>query len=383
MRILLFTDLNVYGGLERLFVLLARHFRLRGHQVQIVASRIAPDVARSLPPDAQIMNLGADRDLERIAQHMLGDPDRVPELPALRAFFCDARPDVILAAKTVPNLQAIWAVRTAPRFTSRVFAGAHSFPAGHLSVAPQIRQQRARNMTALVQHWFPKADGVIAVSAALASYVQQSSGIDPDRLHVIHNPIDVAAVRQHAGEPLSHAWFAPAAPPVILGIGRLAPDKAFDRLIDAVADLRQSRPVRLILVGDGPDRPSLESQARQLHVADDVLFWGHDPNPWRLMARAAVIAVTSPAEGFSLVAAEALCIGTPIVATDCGGPREVLADGRFGTLVPVGDRAALTGALRRAIDSPPRPPHGIDQHLLRFNIDAVTERYLDLLCPRR
>lgn len=108
---------------------------------------------------------------------------------------------------------------------------------------------------------------------------------------------------------------------------------------------------------------------------------GFVDNPYPYMRRAAVFAVTSRSEGFSLVLVEAMACGVPVVSTDCpgGGPAEVLQGGRWGRLVPVDDEAALAEALARALDAPRRGE--ARRRALDFSVDAAVTAYLKLLAP--
>ena len=120
------------------------------------------------------------------------------------------------------------------------------------------------------------------------------------------------------------------------------PHKDFATLIAAFAIVTQTRDVRLILLGEGPLHADLLALAESLGVAERVSLPGFQPNPLPFMRRAAVLVVSSAYEGFGNVLVEALACGTPVVSTDCPyGPAEILERGRFGMLVPVGDRKAM------------------------------------------
>ena len=112
--------------------------------------------------------------------------------------------------------------------------------------------------------------------------------------------------------------------------------KDFAALIRAFANLRARRHARLLILGEGELRGELERLASDLGVAEDVGMPGFYANPYALMSRASVFVQSSQWEGLPSVLVEAMACGTPVVATDCpGGTREILEDGRLGTLVPV------------------------------------------------
>ena len=165
---------------------------------------------------------------------------------------------------------------------------------------------------------------------------------DRSLLRVLWNPLNLDEVRRQAEAPFPEDLDVCFAKPVLLGVGRLAREKAFHVLVEAHARLlAEGVNHNLCIVGEGPERAFLESEARRLGVEDSTFLPGFK-NPFPLMRRANVLALSSSFEGFGLVIVEALVFGLPVVSTDCpSGPREILGDNVYGTLVPVGDAAAL------------------------------------------
>jgi glycosyltransferase involved in cell wall biosynthesis len=160
-----------------------------------------------------------------------------------------------------------------------------------------------------------------------------------------------------------------------MGVGRLVPQKNFRLLIDAFAIVRRSHDARLIILGEGPERPLLEAQVRQYGLHDVVDLPGFLDNPYACMARASVFALSSDFEGLPTVLIETLAIGTPVVSTDCeSGPREILRGGVLGELVPVGDVHAMALAIARALASP-RPNHPTDV-LRPYMLDTVVDQFM-------
>nr|MBA2319510.1 glycosyltransferase family 4 protein [Euzebyales bacterium] len=196
---------------------------------------------------------------------------------------------------------------------------------------------------ALARWALAACDRVETVSVDLADRLERTTGRVADAV----NPM-----------PLDPAWLAVPPPPVsfapvegpftVLAAGRMVPEKGFADLVDAVAGMAE--PVaRLVLVGDGPERERLA--ARAAHAGVEAVLPGRlSPEALRA-AYGSVSLVVQPShrEGLGLVAAEAACAGTPVVATDSGGARDVLgADG----LVPVGDVGALRAALASVAADP-------------------------------
>jgi glycosyltransferase involved in cell wall biosynthesis len=195
----------------------------------------------------------------------------------------------------------------------------------------------------------------------------------------IHNPINLERVTQLAREPAEHPWFEDADIPVVLGVGRLVPQKDFPTLMRAFALVRQQRPARLVILGQGRGRPELEALARSLGLEHDLWMPGIALNPYRYMARAAVFALSSAWEGFGNVLLESLACGRPIVSTDCpSGPAEILGNGRFGRLVPVGDAPAMASAILESLAGNHQPDR-LRSRAAEFSIERTSQRYLELL----
>ena len=177
----------------------------------------------------------------------------------------------------------------------------------------------------------------------------------------------------------------PGAPPGILAVGRLHPQKDFTTLIRAFATLRK-RPVRLVILGAlSRSNPGYAGElialAETLGVADDVAMPGFVDNPIAFMARAAVFVLSSRYEGLGVAIIEALACGCPVVSTDCpSGPSEILERGRFGPLVPVGDYVALAQAIEAVLDHPP-PAEILRARAEFFSVDKAVDQYLGLLLP--
>ncbi len=189
----------------------------------------------------------------------------------------------------------------------------------------------------LARRFYPWADTVIAVSEGVADDLVSCLGLSRAQITVIPNPVVSDDIEALANEPLEHPWFAPGAPPVLLAAGRLTTQKAFPTLLQAFARLVPERDLRLMILGEGPDRGALQAEIDALGLGARVALPGFDPNPFRYLARARLFVLSSAWEGLPGVLIQAMACGTPVVSTDCpSGPREVLENGRLGPLVPVG-----------------------------------------------
>ena len=172
--------------------------------------------------------------------------------------------------------------------------------------------------------------------------------------------------------------------PVLLAVGRLTPQKDFGMLLRAFADLSSRHDLNLVILGEGPERASLEAQAQELGVADRVFLLGFVDNAEAFMRRARLFVMSSRNEGLPMVLIEALGAGAAIVSTDCHfGPRELLDDGRLGRLTPVEDAKSFATAVEAEL-AEPDVGHGMRraeraEWLRRFDQEVVTSQYFDLV----
>ena len=275
---------------------------------------------------------------------------------ALAAFLAKRTPRAIYTGSAHENAAAWLAKRLSGAPTRLVFSEHNTLTREH----PYGRGRHLLSLPPMARLTYADADAIVAVSADLADHVATHYAIPRATITVIHNPAVPRDLDVRAAEPLNHPWFAPAAPPVILGAGRLTRSKDFPTLVKAFALVRRQREARLVILGAAKtakkttkQQALLNSLAHALGVADDVFLPGYAANPYAYMARAAVYVLSSRHEGLGNVLIEALACGCPCVATDCpSGPREILDDGRYGRLVPVGDAAAMADAIARTLDAP-------------------------------
>ena len=348
------------GGAERVIVNLAQGLAERGLPVDLVLVTAAGAFLDQLSPAIRVVDLRASRMLK--------------SLGPLTTYLRRERPRVLVSSMSHANLVALWAAWLARRGTP-VMVTVHTTMSQHGSPGGSL----ARKLWPyLLRTFYPWASRVVAVSQGAADDLARTSGLLRDRVDVIYNPVITPAVLAGANQAPDHPWFGPGQPPVILGVGRLTRPKDFPTLIRAFAEVRRRRAARLIILGEGEDRSALTALIGELGVADDVALPGFRDNAPAYMAGAAVFVLSSAWEGLPTVLIEALAAGTRVVSTDCpSGPREILQDGRLGTLVPVGNVPALAAAIIEALERPAaRVP--LDA-LTPFTRDAAVDHYLRLI----
>ena len=228
-------------------------------------------------------------------------------------------------------------------------------------------------------------DFVVAVCDELARELAAKVPRIASRTTTIFNGVNRAAIRAAAAEPFASPFDCENGAALLVAMGRVKPQKGFDLLIDALVVVNRVRPARLLIVGDGSKRAirALRDLADARGVGDRVRFTGYLDNPFAAIAGGDLFVCASRWEGASNALIEALACGLPLVATDCPtGNREILDDGRCGTLACAEDPAALARAILTELETP-RSRDAQRAASIRYELDACLGAYAELLAAQR
>ncbi|RYG38396.1 glycosyltransferase [bacterium] len=357
-RVALFTQNLSGGGAERIMVQLANGLAETGLDVDLVLCQAEGPYAKLVSPKVRTVDLKS--------------PVEILSLGPFRKYLRENQPKAVLSALNQPNSVALLArKRGGPRTVISI----------HNTLSQEVESSRSLKMRivpvfvrALTRH----ADAIVAVSDGVADDFATFARIPRDRVTKIVNPVVLPELFDQAAAPLDDPWFAPGAPPVVIGVGRLNAQKNFGNLLAAFA--RVPAPARLIVLGEGEERAALEAETARLGLQERVRWPGFVDNPFRYLSRARLLALSSDFEGLPTALIEALACGTPVVSTDCpSGPREILAGGRYGRLVPVRDPVSLGDAINSLLaTSEIKPPA---ESWEPYVASRVVERYREILLP--
>jgi len=351
------------GGAERVSVNLANSFVERGYQVDLVLMSATGELLVDLKPEIRIIDLKVKR--LRWA------------LPALIRYLRQARPAALLACMWPLTVIAVWA-RLLARVPTRVIVAEHTTWSRSELLKRRWVGWRIR---ATMHRTFPRADGIVTVSQGAADDLARFANLDRSMIQVVYNPV-VGDAKPPVSVPLSPADWWSGSHQRVLAVGTLKKVKDYATLLDAFALLSEQMNVRLLILGEGECRAALEAQIGRLALADKVFMPGFTKDTLPYYQQADLHVLSSVTEGLPTVMIEALAAGTRVVSTDCpSGPREILRDGKFGRLVPVGDAIALAAAMAESLQDPP-DALTLQARARDFSIDKSVTQYLDLLFPQ-
>lgn len=341
---------------------LANDLHARGYAVDLVLVEAQGPYRAEIAPGVGIVDLSAG--------------GVTSSLPAFARHLSKTRPAVIISALSHANLIAILA-RMLARVPARLIISERS-----VLFAPGMPAHSWKDgvVRLLMKLLYPFADMVVAISRGVQDDLYKWIGLPQGKVRTIYNPVVTTELPALAAAPIPHSWLMPGKPSVILGVGRLTAQKDFASLIRAFAAVRKNRPCRLVILGEGELRGALEALVKELGVSDDVLMPGFHNNPFAWMSRSAVFVFTSIFEGLGGALIQAMACGIPVISTDCpSGPSEILENGKWGRLVPVGDVSALVRAIGQTLDDDTHPD--VRQRAAYFSDKRSTDDYLEVCFP--
>ena len=370
-RIAIFASFSGQGGVERMLVHLIQGFCDQGYAVDLLLVRSSSAALEQLPDSVRCIPL-------RPAHTLLATF-------ALARWLRRERPQVLLAVKDRAGRAAVIGralARTRTRLVLRLGTNLSAALSGSSLAQRWLRLTPIRLL-------YPRIEQIVAVSEGVAEDTAQIARLTRSQIHVIRNPVITPRLAELAAAPCPHPWLAETATiPVIIGAGRFQRQKDFPSLVRAFGLARQQRSCRLLILGGGRGRRAVEDLATRLGLQlgpdGDLDLPGFQTNLYAWLARADLFVLSSAWEGSPNVLTEALALGIPSVSTDCpSGPRELLANGRYGRLVPVGDSEAMANAMLQTLEAP-LPPSTLKQAVVDYTQATSASAYLDAmgLTPR-
>lgn len=359
MKICVVTPNFTIAGVPLAQIRFARALTNKGHDVDLAIGFIDPQY--------EFPELGGLTLVELKRRHV-----REMLLPLMK-YFRTSRPDVVFSAEDHLNAVVLLAAIVS-RSKAKISCSSRVTPFDTYSNIPFSKRWVLKQLMRAVM-W--RADAMTCVSEDM---VEQYRRVFRSPPHLcVYNIVDDRDSRAKSHEAVQHDWLLRKTCPVLLAAGRLAPWKGFADLIRAMHVLAAKRQVKLLILGDGPLRGDLEKLIADLDLHDSVALLGYVTNPLKFFTHADAFVLSSHVEGLPNVLVEAMMCGCTPVSTDCPtGPREVLAGGRFGYLVPMRDPNALADGIEKALDFP-IPRELLAAAVRRFEESVVLERHFQVL----
>ena len=343
MKILLLATAYEIGGLSNVIRNIMDNLDTRKNEVVFLVERL--DIRHyPLRKDIKIINMdiksarGA-RKLVNIFSH----------IKRIRKTIVSESPDVVLSFAFPINclylLAFLWPVKKRPKiilgeYTELLYVKrkTHSFREYIFSFIYK---------TVMFLLYF-RADAIVSVSESLSQQIRKLFLVDPKKIKVIHVPVNIIEVQRFSREEISEHNSNNL--PCVGTVSRLCFEKGVNFLIEAFSDLIKKIDARLVIVGDGIERSSLERMTRELNIEDKVTFLGWVENPYKHLKSMDVFVLSSLYEGFPTAVIEAMLCSVPVVATkSVGGMQELIRDGMDGLLVPSEDTRALSNSIYRLL----------------------------------
>ena len=345
------------GGGEKAASLLVREWSRSGRRVDLVLMDASGPFMQSEWGSVRIHNLNCG-------------PLRA--LPALTRFIRSQRPDVLVTFMPLANGLAGLVKTLAPKTT--LFVGVEqnerSLALGDTSTFKQ------RGFSPFLRLGYRNLDGLIAVSTSTRVRLIQEGICQNREPLVIGNPVGQGESFAPGHDPYREPGEALGTRPAkLLAIGRLVHQKDFFNLLEAVSLVRDTREVELTILGDGPKRRALEDKVRVLGLSECVQMPGFVSDPHRWLSACDLFVLPSRFEGFGNVVVESLAAGTPVVATDCGGPRDILSSADFGLLVEKENHTALAAGILEALCKSWSPDR-LRARSRDYGVEVIATRYL-------
>ncbi|MEX0685073.1 MAG: glycosyltransferase [Balneolales bacterium] len=235
----------------------------------------------------------------------------------------------------------------------------------------------------LYRKLYKKADHYVAVSKGVKEDLMEFYKLENESISVIYNPVVDQKMIDASKQEVTHCWLSNKdRTPVIIGMGRIHPQKGFEDLIEAFSLVQSKIKSKLIIFGSIDSEEyfkSLKRQVMDLNLDQDIEFAGFIDNPYKYLSKASVFVLSSKYEGLPGVLIQAMACGCPIVSTDCPyGPKEILNGDRYGKLVEVGNARMMADAIIETLNSPTDKAK-VRERASIYSIDNSVSEYLNLI----
>ncbi len=377
-HLLFFIPSLRYGGAERVVANLSRVFIESGkYRISIILLEDGADY--SIPGNIEMLRLHyAQPGILNKTHSLIFDPF------ILKDFVVSHKVDIVLSFMQRPNVINL---------LSKVLGSKHlSYVNVRVCLTKQYENIPGpfRLISRLLLKWLWRySDRTIVNSQVIKNEIVSLFNINPQKVNVVYNPLNIKEIGDWSKEAVDEDWFNKKDASVVINVGRLTRQKGHIYLLKAIAHLSAKRPVRLAIVGDGELKTSLIKRAKELGVADRVLFMGWQKNPYKYIKCSDVFVLSSLWEGFPNVVLEAMACHCPVVVADClSGPSEILLpqekakrdiiETKYGILVNNPTVINLSKAIERMLNNRDKVKEYTEagfERASQFTLSSIAEDY--------
>lgn len=332
MKLAFFMPSANNGGVQKIMVKLVNKFNEFEYHIVFLIADGNGEMIDSISKEVEIKDLRT-----RFGK---GDIKTILSIFKICKFLKNDKPDILCAApgfSTVISIISKKITRSATKVVVMVDNKLSTLKKGKL---------KHRISYYIYKKIYPYADAIIVAHEQGYNDIIKTFKVEKKRVHKIYHPlIDEKEIK--SAEKPNHIWYQNNEK-VILSVGRLVKEKDFPTMLKAFYLYKKANSnCKLLILGEGPERKNLENMIKKYHLESSVQLYGYVNNPYSFMKYSEMFVLTSSKEAFGNVIVEALATGTQVIATDCdsGGPREILADGRYGILCKCGDAKQIANAM--------------------------------------
>ncbi len=359
MRIAFYLPYLAVGGAEKSTLWMVREIRARGYDVRLIVDR------RGGPLDASFAEAAPVRYLDAPRTALAG--------PALAKAVKEVAPDVLVATMT-HNILTAALMKRLGMIRTPLIGWEHAV----LSPMRAARGLRGKVEARMIRALYPVCDKIVCVSKGAADDAVALCAPAHINVTFAYNPVPKPQIGGLSAT--EQALVARLKAPRIVSLGRLNAAKDYKTLMRAFQYFARTQNAgSLLLIGDGEERNALESAATGFGLGDRIVFAGAVDNPAPLLAQCDLFVSSSLTESFGIAIVEAMSVGLPVIATDCPtAPREILDDGKYGALTPVGDAQALARAMREALQTD-HDKDALRARAAEFSVERAADAFLAAL----
>lgn len=361
-HIAVFVPSLVGGGAERVILTLIQEFCDLGIRVDLILAKAQGVFLNQVPDSVRIYDCGTERVLYAV--------------PKLIKYLRTERPKALLSAMEHANV-AVGIAKLMSMVQVKLVFSTHTNIEKVIGNAKNFKEK-------LTKYWiFPfyhYADNIIAVSNGVAVGMARLLHLSKGKIKVIYNPIITKQLLAKAREEVTDIWLCDKTIPVIVAVGRLTAAKDYPTLIKAFSIVKAKVNIRMLILGEGELYKEIsELISLQCQFDDSIKLLGFVDNPYSYIRAADLFVISSAWEGFGNVLVESLACGTKVVSTNYeSGAAEILENGRWGVLVPVGDAGALANAILSSLNAG-LPVGATESVMARFDSINIARQYLEVL----